>query len=153
MPFTGPCFSFSCNESNTNLEALGTVFLHFSLLPPLLQGSPRCAYCSGHHGQGAGPCTRHLLLPHLSRIGWIPLSYTRVDRSPRQHISRDLKSDVSISIDTVNVVSCSLTMELLHLSLSCFQIQQWKIGMLYIGTLKFQSSYFDHLYWQQIYLL
>ena len=40
-----------------------------------------------------------------------------------------------------------------HPSLSCLQIQWWKIGMLNIGTLKFQPSYFDHLYWQQIYLL
>ena len=36
---------------------------------------------------------------------------------------------------------------------SCFQIQRWEIGMLDIGTLKFQPSDSDHLYWQQIYLL
>ena len=40
-----------------------------------------------------------------------------------------------------------------HPSPSCFQIQRWKIGMLNIGTLKFRPSYFDHLYWQQVYLL
>ena len=36
------------------------------------------------------------------------LCHTRVDRSARQYISRNLKSDVSISINTVNMVSCSL---------------------------------------------
>ena len=150
------------------------------------------------------------------------LCHTRVDGSARQYISRNLKSDVSISINTVNMVSCSLatswfprrlrgkesacqcrrcmfnlwvrktpwkrawqptpvflpggfhgqrslggcavhgvaeseTVEhstvAAHPSLSCFQIQRWKIGILNIGTLKFQTSYFDHLYWQQIYLL
>lgn len=146
MPFIGPCFSFSCNGSNTNLEALGTVFLYFPLLPTLPKTciqfwSPRARSLTLHQTSASAP----------SVTDWVDhLSHTRVDRSPRQHISRDLKSDVSISIHTVNVVSCSLTMELLHLSLSCFQIQQW---MLYIGILKFQSSYFDHLYWQQSYLL
>ena len=36
------------------------------------------------------------------------LCHTRVDGSARQYISRNLKSDVSISINTVNMVSCSL---------------------------------------------
>lgn len=121
-------------------------------LPSWMPGSPRCVHRSGCSGVRVCPCTRHLLLPHQSGVGWVTLSRTGVDKSARLHFQRSWVSYFNQRGHCKCGKLCSNFL-IPTAFLSCFQIQQWKTGVLHIGTLKCQLSHFDYLYWQQISLL
>lgn len=151
MPLIGPCFSFSCNESNKNLEALET--FSYSSLSSLVNARQPKMYAQIWLLWGKGVPLHQTSASAPSVRGWVGHSVSYgVDKSARLHFQRSWVSYFNQRGHCKCGKLCSNFL-IPTAFLSYFQIQQWKTGVLHIGTLKCQLSHFDYLYWQQISLL